>query len=106
MPRGIVIPFPSRLTPGDRKGLRHFAALSGAPIDVLGRRNRREIATFVLAGRQLWVERGATGLRAHDASGGHLLAEGTSIGSLLAAVQAALLPGGTAVWQGRTTSAG
>ena len=105
MPRGVLISFPARLTPHDREGLRRFAAaLAGTQIDILTRGSRREIAILALAGRQLWVERDATGLRARDATSGWLLAEDTTIGGLLTAVQAALLPGGSAGWRPRTTT--
>jgi hypothetical protein len=102
MTRGAVLPFPARLTQGDREGLHRFAvAFPGAQIDILIGRNHREIATLALAGRRVWLERDATGLRAREPSSGRLLAEGTAISGVLAAIQAALLPGGTAVWRSR-----
>jgi hypothetical protein len=107
MPRGVLISFPGRLTQHDREGLRRFAAaLSGTQIDILTRGSRREIAILAIAGRQLWVERDAIGLRARDATNGWLLAEDTTVGGLLTAVQAALLPGGSTVSRPRTTSTG
>ena len=101
MRRGLVLPFPSpqRLTPDDCESLRRFAAASpDAQIDILIGRDRREIAVLAFAGRQLWIKRDETCVQARDGSNGQLLGKDTCIGRLLAAIHAALLPGGTILW--------
>jgi hypothetical protein len=98
MRRGVVLPFPPQqhLTPDDHMDLQRFAAaFPGTQIDILIGRDRREIAVLAYAGRQLWIKRAGANLHARDASSGRLLAEAACVGGLLAAVQAALLLGGT-----------
>lgn len=103
MPRGIVLAFPSPqgLTRDDLEGLQRSAVISwGARIDILSSRKRRTVAILALAGRQLWIERDEATLRAREVTNGRQLAAGADVSRLLAAVQAALLPGGRAVWGG------
>ena len=103
MPRGVVLAFPSQqgLTRDDLEGLQRSAVISlGARIDILSSRKRRVVAILALAGRQLWIERDEATLRAREVSNGRQLATGADVSRLLAAVQAALLPGGQAVWGG------
>ena len=98
---GLVLSFPAQqpLTRDDRAGLRRFAAASpDAQIDILIGRDRREIAVLAFAGRQLWIKRDQTCVQARDGSNGQLLGKDTCIGKLLAAIHAALLPGGTILW--------
>ena len=101
MRRGLVLPFPAQqpLTRDDHAGLRRFAAASPeAQIDILIGRDRREIAVLAFAGRQLWIKRDETSVQARDGSNSQLLGKDTCIGRLLAAIHAALLPGGTILW--------
>jgi hypothetical protein len=91
---GAVLSFPSPrgLRDAERDSLQRFvAAVPGAQADILIDRNRREVAILTLARRHVWLTRDDTGIGAHDASSGQLLAEDTCIVPLLAKVQAALL---------------
>ena len=103
MRRGVVLPFTAqqRLTRDDHAGFQRFAAaFPDAQIDILIGQDRREIAVLALVGRHVWIKRDSACVQARDAASGQLLAEAHCISDLLAAVQAALLPGGPSLWSG------
>jgi hypothetical protein len=109
MPRGVVLPFPPHgLTQADCEGLTRFAAgCAGIEVEIFPARGRRmKVATITAMGQQFWIEREAAVIRVREAWGGHPLAEGTVISTVLAQVQTALLPGGLATWGRRTGSLG
>ena len=107
MPRGRVLPFPAPggLTTTDLDGLRRVvAAVPDAKVEVFTHRNCRR-AILSVAGRRLWIGRTGSMVHARGEMGSAALAEGASIGDLLAAMRSALLPRGSAIWRRCRTAA-
>ena len=107
MPRGRVLPFPAPggLTATDRADPGRVVALfPDAQVEVSSRRTRR-VAILSAPGRRLWIGRTGSMVHARGEMGSAAMAEGASIGDLLAAMRSALLPRGSAIWRRCRTAA-